>query len=214
MHQSISTPSVHALLSACLAPLVLSAEIFTGARAIVSPMAPTPLSGHEVAHRTHLWQVLIFLFFVSVPHDLVDAEVGLVSITQANGTTSPANLLHYNTVVKIAETCTSVFLYVREGEGGEGGEGGERGEGGEGRRGRREEEGMEKEGMEKEEKTGGREKERMEGGGRTEKGGGRREEGGGRREKGGGRREKGGGRRKKRGGRRREEEGGGVKREK
>ncbi len=69
---------------------------------------PRPLS-------PYLGQVLLFLLLAAVPDDLVDAEVGMVPIAEANGRAGPTHLLNGDAVLQVAQASPSILLWKTPG---------------------------------------------------------------------------------------------------
>ena len=68
---------------------------------------------HTHTH-THLWEVFQLLFLRSIPDNLIDAEVGVVAITEPNGTTCPAHFFNCYTVLQVTKTSSTIFLYTQQ----------------------------------------------------------------------------------------------------
>src|SRR5215469_10203399 len=61
-----------------------------------------------------LGQVFALLRLAAVAAELVDAEIGMRAIGQADGRGSPRNLLQRDAMLEIAEPCPAIFLLDRD----------------------------------------------------------------------------------------------------
>src|ERR1700748_2136003 len=61
-----------------------------------------------------LWQIFALLLFIAVAADLVDAEVGMRAVGQADGGGGARNLLQRDAVLEIAQPRAAEFLLHRD----------------------------------------------------------------------------------------------------